>query len=77
MAERVSVSQDSTAAGQAPSPGPPPSPRRWSPGGLLTLVNGVLAGVGSVYATTRSVTITVIAGVTAIALATLMMLVKR
>jgi hypothetical protein len=40
-------------------------------------VNGVLAGVGSVYATTRSVTITVIAGVTAIALAALMMLAKR
>jgi hypothetical protein len=40
-------------------------------------VNGVLAGVGSVYATTRSVTITLIAGVTAITLAALMMIVKR
>jgi hypothetical protein len=38
---------------------------------LLTLVNGALAGVGSVYVGTHSVLITIIAGVTAILLATL------
>jgi hypothetical protein len=41
------------------------------------LVNGVLAGVASVYATTRSITITVIAGVTAVVLAVLVMIVRR
>jgi hypothetical protein len=36
---------------------------------FLTLVNGVLAGVASVYVGTRSVLITVTAGVIAIVLA--------
>jgi hypothetical protein len=41
---------------------------------LLTLVNGTLAGVAGVYATTRSVVITLIAGVTAVLLALLTMI---
>jgi hypothetical protein len=44
---------------------------------LLTLVNGVLAGVGSVYATTRSVIITVIASAVAMTLAALTLIVQR
>src|ERR1700674_5781646 len=44
-------------------PGSPPSPRR--PGGetILTLVNGILAGVGGVFVGTHSVLVTVIAAV--------------
>jgi hypothetical protein len=64
------------SATPAGSPVPPPR-QHWSPGGVLALVNGVLAGVGSVYATTRSVTITVIAGLMATALAALMLIVQR
>ena len=43
--------------------------RRPSAGTLLTLVNGVLAGVGGVYVSTRSVLITIIAVLVAIVLA--------
>jgi hypothetical protein len=52
------------------------SPGRGSPGsgGLIALVNGGLAGIGGVYATTHSVTITVIAGVVALALALMVVL---
>ena len=53
----------------APPVSSPPPRRRPGAGTLLTLVNGVLAGVGSVYVGTHSVLITVIAGVTAILLA--------
>jgi hypothetical protein len=49
----------------------PTARRRVSAASLLTLVNGSLAGVASVYATTRSVVITLIAGVTAVVLALL------
>lgn len=60
------------------APGPvPPSRRRVSAVGLLTLVNGALAGVASVYATTRSVMITVIAGVTGVLLALMVMIFGR
>ena len=60
----------------APAPPPantPPPRRRPGAGTLLTLVNGVLAGVGSVYVGTHSVLITVIAGITAILLAAMVM----
>jgi len=53
------------------APAPPPADtqrRRPGAGTLLTLVNGVLAGVGSVYVSTHSVLITVIAGIMAILL---------
>jgi hypothetical protein len=57
----------------------PPTPprRRGSPGGVLTLINGALAGVGAVYATTQSVTVTVIVGVIAVVLAALVLLLGR
>ena len=56
-------------------PRPPPR-RRPGAGPLLTLVNGVLAGVGSVYLGTHSVLITVVAGVTAILLAAMAMFLR-
>lgn len=59
---------------QDSEPSSPTVRRRLSPGGLLTLVNGILAGVGGVYATTGSVAITIIAGLTALFLGTLMIL---
>ena len=61
------------AAPAAPPANTPPPRRRPGAGTLLTLVNGVLAGVGSVYVGTHSVLITVIAGVTAIVLAAMVM----
>lgn len=57
----------------APPDSSPPPQRRLGAGMLLTLVNGALAGVGSVYVGTHSVLITVIAGVTAILLAAMVM----
>jgi hypothetical protein len=50
---------------------------RWDASSLLALVNGVLAGIGSVYVTTRSVPITVVAGSAALLLAGLIVIVKR
>jgi len=47
---------------------PPPPHRRPGAGTLLTLVNGVLAGVGGVYVSTHSVLITIIAVLVALAL---------
>jgi len=44
---------------------------------VLTLVNGALAGIGSVYATTRSVMVTLIASVIAVILAALVLLLAR
>lgn len=61
----------------APPASPPPSPGPWPGAGmLLTLVNGVLAGVSGAYVSTRSVTITVIAVAMAIGL-TLIVLFSR
>jgi hypothetical protein len=60
-----------------PVPAPPASPQprqRPGAGALLTLVNGVLAGVGGVYVSTHSVLITVIATVVAIALAAMVLI---
>lgn len=51
------------------APDSAPSSRRMSTAGLLTLVNGALAGVASVYVTTRSEMVTVVAGVTGVLLA--------
>jgi len=59
----------------SPPPASPPPPRqRPGAGTLLTLVNGVLAGVGGVYVGTHSVLITVIATVVAIALAAMVLI---
>jgi phage shock protein PspC (stress-responsive transcriptional regulator) len=61
----------------APPASSPPSRRHASAGTLLTLVNGVLAGVGSVYVGTHSVLITVIAVVMAIVLAVMVLIFQR
>jgi hypothetical protein len=61
----------------APAPSvdsPQPPRRRPGSGALLTLVNGVLAGVGGVYAGTHSVMITVIAAVAAMTLAAMVLI---
>jgi hypothetical protein len=54
-------------------PHPASTSRRVSAAGLLALINGALAGIASVYATTRSVVVTLIAGVIAVLLALLTM----
>ena len=65
-------------ASAPPASSPPLPPRRRpSAGTLLTLVNGVLAGVGGVYVSTHSVLITVIAGVMAIVLAVMVLIFQR
>ena len=59
-------------------PGRVPSPRRRpGSGAVLTLTNGVLAGVGGVYVSTHSVLITVIAAAAAIVLAMMLILSRR
>jgi len=65
-----------TPASPTSSPAPPPR-RRPGAGTLLTLVNGVLAGIGGVYASTHSILITVVAGVMAIALAVAVLIFQR
>jgi hypothetical protein len=61
-----------------PPPASTPLPqRRPDAGPLLTLVNGVLAGAGGVYVSTRSVVIVIIAGVMAIVVAALMQIFQR
>ena len=62
------------------APAPPlgaPPPRRPGAGTVLTLVNGVLAGIAATYATTHSVMITIIAGITAIVLALVVLIFPR
>jgi hypothetical protein len=59
------------------SPGRPPSSRRPGSGTILTLVNGVLAGVGGVFVGTHSVLVTVIATVAAVVLAAVILIVQR
>ncbi len=67
----------------APSASSPPQrdqvrrSQRPGAGALLTLVNGVLAGVGSVYVGTHSVLITVIAAAVAVVLAVLVLVFQR
>jgi len=58
-------------------PGSSPSPQRPSAGTILTLVNGVLAGVGGVFVGTHSVLITIIAAAAAIALAAMVLACHR
>jgi hypothetical protein len=53
-----------------------PPRRRASTGTILTLVNGVLAGVGGVYIRTHSVLITVIAAAASIVLAALVLITR-
>jgi hypothetical protein len=69
----------STAAAlpEPPVNSPPRPPRRPSAGTILTLVNGVLAAVGSVFVSTHSVLITVLATVAALALAAMVLIASR
>jgi hypothetical protein len=67
--------------GNAPGDSQPPAssspPKQPSAGTILTLVNGVLAGVASVYVGTHSLVITVIAAVMAITLAAMVLAFRR
>lgn len=69
-----------STAGAPPDPpvssSSPPS-RRPGAGTILTLVNGVLAAIGSVYVGTHSVLITVLATVAALGLAAMVMVTSR
>lgn len=60
-----------------PAGSPQPPRRRPGAGAMLTLVNGVLAGVGGVYVSTHSIMITVIAAVAAIVLAAMVLICGR
>lgn len=65
----------------APVPAAPPRSQRPSKGGptaasLLAVVNGALVGVGSVYLTTHSVLVTLIAAVSAVILGGLALLAR-
>jgi hypothetical protein len=55
----------------------PPPRRRLGAGALLTLVNGVLAGFGSVYVGTHSILITVIAAAMAVVLSAVVLVFQR
>ena len=68
---------NSTSTTAAPPPAGPPAPRRPGTESVLTLVGGVLAGVGSVYAATRSVAVTVIAVIAAVVLAAMVLAIRR
>ncbi len=57
-------------------PAPPPR-RRPGPGTLLTVVNGVLAGIGGVYVSTHSILITIVAGAMAIVMAVAVLIFQR
>ena len=66
---------------RAPVPAAPPRSPRPPRGGrnttaLLAVVNGALVGVGSVYLTTRSVLVTLMAAVSAVILGALALLVR-
>jgi hypothetical protein len=61
----------------APPARPLPPRRRPGAGAILTLVNGVLAGVGSVYVGTRSVLVTVLAAAVAVVLVLLVLAFQR
>lgn len=67
----------SAAVPEPPVNSPPSPPRRPSAGAILTLVNGVLAAVGSVFVGTHSVLITVLATVAALGLATMVLFASR
>jgi hypothetical protein len=55
----------------------PPPQRSPGAGKLLSLVNGVLTGAGTVYVTTRSVLVTVTATIMAIGLAWIVLVFQR
>jgi hypothetical protein len=54
----------------------PPKKSGLNTAGLLAVVNGALVGVGSVYLTTRSLIVTLIAALSAVILGSLVMLAR-
>ena len=60
-----------------PSAGAPPGSPQDGSGGILALVNTVLAGVAGVYISTRSELITVVAALAAIVLTATVLLLRR
>jgi hypothetical protein len=71
------IAMNNTVAAPEQPAMPPRPPRRASAGAILTLVNGILAGVASVFVGTHSVLITVIAAAVAVALAAMLLITQR
>jgi hypothetical protein len=67
----------SAAVSEPPASPSPPRRPGIGPGSLLTLVNGVLAGVGGVFVGTHSVLVTIIAASVAVLLAVLVLVFRR
>lgn len=72
---------DATADNSAPvhrgPPGSTPSPKtQLSTVGLLAVLNGVLAGIGTVYLTTHSALVTLLAALSAVVLGGLAMIAR-
>lgn len=61
----------------APTSQPPESVKRSATGGIVAVVNVALTGIGTVYAATRSLMITLLAAATAVLLVMLMLIFKR
>ncbi len=62
---------ETTSEPQLPQNATPGGSPGWDTSGLLGLINGVIAAIGGVYASTRSIPITVLAGGAAMTLAVL------
>jgi hypothetical protein len=71
------IAMNNTVAAPEQPAVPPQPPRRASAGAILTLVNGILAGVASVFVGTHSVLVTVIAAAVAVALAAMLLITQR
>ncbi len=61
----------------AAPPAGPPAPRRPGTESVLTLVGGVLAGVGSVFVATHWIAVTLIAVITAAVLTAMVLAIRR
>lgn len=62
------------------TPVPPPTgsaPRRPGTESVLTLVGGVLAGIGSVFIATHSIPVTLIAVIMAVVLTAMLLVIRR
>lgn len=64
-------------ANPGPDAGGPPGPDGWSVTALILVINALFAGVGALYMTTRSVTITVVASLAITGLIALMLVRDR
>ena len=74
QASRSTLAEAADVSSADPSPA---SHRPPGAGALLTLINGVLAGVGGVYVSTHSIVITVIAVATAASVALAVLFSRR